>query len=86
MINTAKQVLQIEADALAVLKDRIDAQFIKAVQMILELAHLVWHRHWLWGMLWRLLCSTKGALRLKTLLCFIREDPSARNCCCGLRI
>ncbi len=36
MIETARQVLQIEADAVLALQDRIDEMFEKAVQMILD--------------------------------------------------
>ncbi len=36
MIETAKKVLQVEADAVIALKDRIDEKFEKAVQIILE--------------------------------------------------
>jgi len=36
MIETARQVLQIEADAVLALKDRIDEQFERAVRMILD--------------------------------------------------
>ena len=36
MIETAKQVLRIEADAILALQERIDGSFSKAVKMVLD--------------------------------------------------